>query len=35
MKLSDLTLFQLMARIFYGVMYEDCKQAFIEHEEKG
>ncbi|MCA0334108.1 MAG: hypothetical protein LCH44_09185 [Bacteroidetes bacterium] len=35
MKLSDLTLFQLMARIFYGVMYEDYKQAFIEYEEKG
>ncbi len=35
MKLSDLTLFQLMARIFYGVMYEDYKQANIEHKEKG
>lgn len=33
-KLSDLTIFQVMARMFYGVLYHDLKQGMVESEEK-
>lgn len=33
--IPDLLLFQWMARVFYGVLYGDCKQGIIEAKEKG